>query len=81
MDYCLIISNIASVLAKKFKRATHSLAESELAFQGLTQSLSHENILDWQRQEQEALSQRGDALKIYEVQVEKGLHTDLSFVI
>jgi len=48
------------------------LSETRAAFQGLTDSLSPDQIQDWKRQEKQALRHRGDALKIYEVQQEKG---------
>jgi len=48
------------------------LSETRAAFLGLTDSLSKEQIQDWKRQEKQASRHRGDALKIYEVQQEKG---------
>jgi hypothetical protein len=60
------------MLSKKLKRAREGLSETGLALQGLTDSLSEEKIEEWKRQEQEALRQGGDALKIYEVQQHKG---------
>ena len=48
------------------------LSETRATFQGLTDSLSPEQIQDWKRQEKQASRHRGDALKIYEVQQEKG---------
>ena len=48
------------------------LSDTKAAYQGLTDSLSQEKIQDWIRQEKQASRHRGDALKIYEVQQEKG---------
>jgi len=62
----------SSNTVKKLKKALEGLSETRAAFQGLTDSLSKEKIQDWKRQEKQALRQRGDALKIYEVQQEKG---------
>jgi len=64
---------LAPTLSKKFQKALEGLSETRAAFQGLTHSLSEDKIQDWKRQEKQASRQRGDALKIYEVQQEKGL--------
>jgi len=64
---------LAPTLSKKFQKALEGLSETRAAFQGLTDSLSEDKIQDWKRQEKQASRQRGDALKIYEVQQEKGL--------
>ncbi len=61
------------MLSKKLQKARQGLSETQAAFVGLTESLSEENIQEWKRQEEVALRWRGDALKIYEVQQEKGL--------
>jgi len=63
---------LALTLSKKLKKAMEGLSETRAAFQGLTDSLSPDQIQDWKRQEKQALRHRGDALKIYEVQQEKG---------
>jgi len=64
---------LAPTLSKKFQKALEGLSETRVAFQGLTDSLSEDKIQDWKRQEKQPSRQRGDALKIYEVQQEKGL--------
>jgi len=64
---------LAPTLSKKFQKALEGLSETRVAFQGLTDSLSEDKIQDWKRQEKQASRQRGYALKIYEVQQEKGL--------
>jgi len=48
------------------------LSDTKATYQGLTDSLPQEQIQDWIRQEKQASRHRGDALKIYEVQQEKG---------
>jgi len=63
---------LALTLSKKLKKAMEGLSETRAAFQGLTDSLSPEQIQDWKRQEKQASRHRGDALKLYEVQQEKG---------
>jgi hypothetical protein len=61
------------MLSKKLQKARQGLSETQAAFEGLTESLSEENIQEWKREEEVALRWRGDALKIYEVRQEKGL--------
>jgi len=63
---------LALTLSKKLKKAMEGLSETRAIFQGLTDSLSPDQIQDWKRQEKQASRHRGDALKIYEVQQEKG---------
>jgi len=68
----ITISILALTLSKKLKKAMEGLSDTKAAYQGLTESLSQEQIQDWIRQEKQASRHRGDALKIYEVQQEKG---------
>jgi len=63
---------LALMLSKKFQKALEGFSDTRAAFQGLTDSLSEERIQDWKRQEKQASRHRGNALKIYEVQQEKG---------
>ncbi len=48
------------------------MAETGAALEALTDSLSAEQVEEWMKQEQRALAQRDDALKVYEVQQDKG---------
>ena len=73
LDNYFIHGYSSSNTLKKVPKALEGLSETRAAFQGLTDSLSEDKIQDWKRQEKQALRQRGDALKIYEVQQEKGL--------
>lgn len=54
------------------KRAKEGLEETRETFQGLTASLSEENISRWKGLAEDAMANRGDALKIYQVQQAKG---------
>jgi len=63
---------LALTLSKKLKKAMEGLSETRAAFHGLKDSLSPDKIQDWKRQEKQASRHRGDALKIYENQQEKG---------
>jgi hypothetical protein len=60
------------LLKKKLQRAKVNLPKTRDVFESLTQSLSPETIQEWMELEQEAMSTRGDALRIYEVQLDKG---------
>jgi len=66
------------MLKKKMKRAKIDSATTEEVFESLTKSLPDEKIHGWQKQEDEALSNRGDSLDIYEVQMQKGIDTKYS---
>jgi len=60
---------------KKVPKCLGRISETRATFRGLTYSLSEERIQDWKRQEKQASRHRGNALKIYEVQQEKGLES------
>jgi len=67
----ITISILAPTQSNKFKKAMEGLSDTKAAYQ-LTDSFTQEQIQDWIRQEKQASRHRGDALKIYEVQQEKG---------
>jgi hypothetical protein len=60
------------LLKKKLQCAKVDLPKTHEVFDSLTGSLSPETIQEWMKLEQEAMSTRGDALQIYEVQLDKG---------
>jgi hypothetical protein len=60
------------LLKKKLQRAKVNLPKAHEVFESLTQSLSPETTQEWMKLEQKAMSTRGDALRIYEVQLDKG---------
>ena len=67
------------MLKRKLKLARIGLAETQNAFEALTNSLSSENIQMWTKQEEEALDKRGSSLDIYNVLVEKGNQVSLLY--
>jgi hypothetical protein len=59
-------------LLKKLKKAVKGRWEAKEAYDGLGASIDKKLIEEWRVQEAKAMSERGDALKIFEVQEEKG---------
>lgn len=59
-------------LKKKLKRAKIDLPKTQDVFESLTKSLPKETVQDWEQLEEKAISTRGEALGIYEVQLDKG---------
>jgi hypothetical protein len=59
-------------LKKKLKRAKVDLPKTQNVFESLTKSLPKETVQEWKQLEEDAISTRGDALEIYEVQLDKG---------
>jgi len=67
---------LAETLSKKLKQAKLGMEEMRETFQGLTESLSKENIRSWGRLAEEAMAKRGAALNIYQVQQAKGFGSE-----
>jgi hypothetical protein len=61
-----------TLLKKKLSRAKVDLPKTQGVFESLTKSLPRETVQEWKELEEEAMSTRGDALEIYEVQLDKG---------
>ena len=61
-----------TLLKNKLKRAKVNLPTTRDAFEGLSQSLSPETVQAWTELEEEAMCTRGDALEIYDVQLDQG---------
>ena len=57
---------------KKYSRAVKGLAETEGAFRALSGSVSHSQIQLWEAQYDEAMINRGEFLRIFEVRQSKG---------
>lgn len=60
------------MLLKKFHRAKKGLAETKLAYDGLATSLDGHSVTEWKEQERQAMKERGDLLRIYDLKLEKG---------
>ncbi|MDT7543760.1 MAG: hypothetical protein QOE33_3673 [Acidobacteriota bacterium] len=59
-------------LLGKFKKAQKGRDEHKAVYQGLTATLPPDLITAWGAAEAEALTERGDALKIYQVRENSG---------
>jgi hypothetical protein len=66
------MSELVGTLLKKFKRAEKGLAETALAYDGLADSLDAQSVREWKQQERQAMEERGDLLRIYDLKLEKG---------
>jgi hypothetical protein len=56
----------------KGKKAVNGKNQSRLAYEGLTASIDENLILGWMLDEEKAMKERGDSLKIYQVQENTG---------
>jgi hypothetical protein len=63
----------AERLVQKWKTAKADLQTTEAAFNGLSSCLEPEWIVEWTRNEAKAMADRGDAMEIYDVALEKGM--------
>ena len=66
------MSELVGTLLKKFKRAEKGLAETALAYDGLADLLDAQSVREWKQQERQAMEERGDLLRIYDLKLEKG---------
>lgn len=62
---------LADTIVTKWKRAQDGIKETETAYEDLTDRLDKAWIDKWTRQEQIAMENRGEDLKIYMVASEK----------
>ncbi len=60
------------MLASKWKTSVKEIANSEKAYQELSDALDNESVRKWEAEEREALAQGGDAMAIYGVRLEEG---------
>jgi hypothetical protein len=68
----LTFSWAVSMLLKKHKRAVAGLAETKEAYLALEKSLDQSKTQGWKMQEQQAMKERGELLRIFEVKADKG---------
>jgi hypothetical protein len=61
-------------LKKSFIGAEKAFEESNTAFEKITKSLNPVLIEEWSREEEKAMRERGEALRIFEVKVESGTY-------
>jgi hypothetical protein len=67
------------LLLKKYKRAKSGLTETKSAYDRLAESLDAVKVMEWKEQERRPMEERGDALRIFEVKLEKGESYIISF--
>jgi hypothetical protein len=60
------------MLLKKYKRAEVGRSESDKAYTGLADSLDHTIVSQWKVDEETAMIERGESLRIFEVKLNKG---------
>jgi hypothetical protein len=58
---------------RKHRLAIKGRDESKAAFEDLDAKIDETSLWAWREEEQEAMENRGESLRIYEVQIEKGL--------
>jgi len=65
------------MLSRKYKKARLGVQESRCAYVGLTDSLEEqgEKLKKWRDEEERAMQDRGDALTIFNVKMEKAATT------
>jgi hypothetical protein len=68
-------------LIKKYKRAVAQEKDSKQVFQDLDSSVGDIERQTWNEQERLAITNRGDYLKIYQVQIKKGEDLPLSMFL
>jgi hypothetical protein len=56
----------------KYKKAVKGEEESRIAFEELDASVDDTSSQEWTREEREAMEFRGEYLRIYKVQIDKG---------
>jgi hypothetical protein len=59
-------------LLKKFQCAKKGLTETKPAYEGLANTLDAVLVSEWKQEERQALEEREDLLRIYDVKFEKG---------
>jgi hypothetical protein len=64
--------NLVKALSMKFKVATKGLQHTKVAFDDLNSDIQPETREEWMNLEQIALESRGEHLKIYDINLEKG---------
>jgi hypothetical protein len=69
-----LFSPLVSTLSKKHKKALDGLIDTSTAYAELSAALDSELIVSWQEQERKAQIERGEALRIYDVQLEQGIN-------
>jgi hypothetical protein len=67
------LSPLVSTLRKKFKKATIGFEDTSEAYRELSAALDSSLVESWQKEEQNAQVERGEALRIYDIRLEQGI--------
>ena len=73
--------SLADTLSHKWSSAQEGVSKTTEAFTQLTASIEASSVQEWATAEKVAMEQHGDALKIFEVQVDKRRWLDMQFEI
>jgi hypothetical protein len=70
---------IVASLLKKYQKAIPRLEDAKASHEGLTKSLDREWVEKWSKEEEKAMKDRGDALRVFDVVEKKGMmfHFDM----
>jgi hypothetical protein len=71
-SFTYLASNVVKTLSSKFKAAVGSVQLTKVAFEKLDNAIDADLREMWTKLEKKALESRGEYLKIYDVQLEKG---------
>lgn len=69
------------MLRRKLKKALAGLEETKGPFESLTAFIPPKKIEEWKVQEEQAMLNRGEALGIFDVQIQKGNSQTLVYVL
>ena len=64
----------APALVKKWTDTMKGIREMKEAYEGLSELMDEETLKRWKEEEVEAMGNRGDFMKIYEIKFDKGGH-------
>ena len=73
--------SLADTLSCKWSCAQEGVSKTMEAFTQLTASIEASSVQEWTAAEKVAMEQHGNALKFFEVQVDKCRRLDMQFVI
>jgi hypothetical protein len=60
-------------LVAKLKTAVSQSAIMQDVYESLTDAMDKENVSQWRQDEEDAMTEQGDALEIYDLKIEKGI--------
>jgi hypothetical protein len=73
---CNMVVAVVS-LVKKWHKAKDGVEETRGAYEGLSRAHSKKLLKQWRKLEETARTRHGDALKIYDICLDQGIHHEL----